>query len=142
MPAHGKYKSAAVVAATKIPIETFNRWLDHKVCDADDKVHGKGHPRRFSLDRVYKIAIGHALTKALVPPTAAMSLAQLFLDPQRGRALGRPFATGKTLMTITDGVGSVISLQADQDIASHLQDATIVVDLGKIISTVNSRILN
>src|ERR1700733_14253072 len=101
MPANGKYKSAAVVAATKIPIETFNRWLDHNVCDADDKVHGKRYPRLFGLDRGYKTASGHELTQALVPPTAAMSLAQLFLDQQCGRALGRRFAIGKTIMLIS-----------------------------------------
>lgn len=142
MPAHGKYKSAAVVAATKIPIETFNRWLDHKVCGADDEAPGKGHPRRFSLDCIYKVAIGHMLTNVSVPPTKAMALAQKFIEPQRGRDLGRPFDSGKTLMLITDGVGKIINLHPDHDISSYLQEATIVVDLGKIVATVNSRILN
>jgi hypothetical protein len=31
MPAHGKFKKAAVVAATKIPIATLNRWDDRKI---------------------------------------------------------------------------------------------------------------
>jgi hypothetical protein len=143
MPAHGKYKSAAVVAATKIPIETFNRWLDRKVCDADDKAHGKGHPRRFSLDCIYKVAIGHTLTKLSIAPTVAMALAQKFIEPQRGRNNGRLFDSGRTFLTATpNGVGSIINLQPDEDILSYLQEATIVVDLGRIVSNVNSRILN
>jgi hypothetical protein len=143
MPTHGKYKSAAVVAATKIPIETFNRWLDRKVCDADDKAHGKGHPRRFSLDCVYKVAIGHALTKLAITPTVAMSLAQKFIEPQRGRNNGRLFDSGRTFLIATpDGASSILNLQADQDISHYLQDATIIVDLGKIVSTVNARLIH
>jgi hypothetical protein len=91
---------------------------------------------------IYCIAIGHAITKVLIPPTMAMSLAEQFLEPQRGRELGRPFESGKTLMLISDGVGKIINLQPDQDISSYLQEATIVVDLGKIVATVNSRLIN
>jgi hypothetical protein len=142
MPVDGRYKCAAVVAATKIPIETFNRWLDRKVCGADEKANGKGRPRKWSLSRVHEIAIGHALTKLSVSPTVAMSLAHKFVEPQRGRDLGKPFDTGKTIMLVTqDGAGSIINLQADQDISPYLQEATIVVDLGKIISAVNARLL-
>jgi len=89
------------------------------------------------------IAIGVALTKLSVTPAVAMILAQKFFEPQRGRKLGKPFDNGKTFMLVTtDGTASIINLEADQDISLFLQEATIVVDLGKIIATVNSRIPN
>jgi hypothetical protein len=71
-----------------------------------------------------------------------MDLAELFVKPQRGRDLGRPFDSGRTLLLITDGVGKIINLQADQDISSYLQEATIVVDLGQIVSNVNARLIH
>jgi hypothetical protein len=78
-----------------------------------------------------------------IAPTAAMNLAQKFIEPQRGRSNGRLFDSGNTFLIATsDGLGSIINLQADQDISPYLQDATIVVDIGKIVTTVNSRILN
>jgi hypothetical protein len=101
---------------------------------------GRDRPRN-RLDTIYRIAIGHALTKAFVPPTTAMSLAQLFFEPQRGRKRGSLFESGKTLLLVSDGASSICNLQIDEDISMHLHEATIVVDLGKIISTVNSRLV-
>jgi hypothetical protein len=82
------------------------------------------------------------MTKVFIPPTNAMNLAQQFLEPQRGRNLGRPFESGKTLMMITDGVGKIINLQADQDVSAYLRNATIIIDIGRIVSAVNSRLLH
>ena len=145
MPASGKFKKAAVVAATKIPIATLNRWDDRKIVipDPHQRTPGKGHPRSYALPAIYRIAIGHALTKLSIAPTVAMALASKFEEPQRGRDVGKLFESGKTFMIVTsDGTASIINLEADQDISLFLQEATIVVDLGKIIATVNSRIPN
>jgi hypothetical protein len=142
MPAHGSYKMSAAAKAAGIPLKDLTRNLGRKVIRIPGPDPGKGRPRLATLDTIYHIAIGHALIKVFVPPTAAMSLAQMFLQPQRGRALGRLFESGKTLLLVTDGIGSIINLQIDQDISPHLRETTIVVDLGTIISKVNSRITN
>jgi hypothetical protein len=134
------YKVSAIAKATGIPIDVLTRDLDRKVIKIPEPKPGKGRPRLAGLSTIYVIAIGHALTKVFIPPTNAMDLAELFVKSQRGRDLGRSFASGKTLMLISDGVGKIINLQADQDISSYLQEATIVVDLGAIIQKVNSRL--
>jgi hypothetical protein len=142
MPAHGSYRTSAAAKAAGIPLKDFTRNLGRKVIKFAGPDPGKGRPREFNLSNVYSIAIGHALTKVLVPPTAAMDIAKMFLESQRGRKSGKPFESGRTLLLVSNGVGSIINLQADEDIAAYLQDATIVVDIGKIISTVNSRLLH
>jgi hypothetical protein len=135
-----KLSDAAKLAG--VPIKKMTRDIDRGVIEIQGGEPGKGNPRRFNLDCIYKTAIGWALARAYVPPKKAMALAQLYFEPQRGRVLGRPFADGKTLMLVTDGVGSIINLQIDQDISPHLRQATIVVDIGNIISTVNARLIN
>jgi hypothetical protein len=144
MPAHGSYKIPAAARAADIPVKALTRNLDRqviKIPGADKGRTGKGHPRLFNLLTIYNIAIGHALTRVSVTPTIAMALASKFLEPQRGRKLGQPFESGKTLLLVkADGVGSIINLHIDQDISSYLDSATIVVDIGEIISTVHSRL--
>jgi hypothetical protein len=144
MPADGSYKISAAARLAGIPVKTLTRDLDREVVKLpgyDKRQNGKGRPRLAKLPTIYCIAIGHALTKVFIPPTMAMSLAEQFLAPQRGRELGRPFKSGNTLMLISDGVGSIINLHSDEDISTYLQEATIVVDLGKIVSTVNARLI-
>jgi hypothetical protein len=135
-----KLSDAAKLAG--VPIKKMTRDIDRGVIEIHGGDPGKGNPRRFNLDCICKTAIGWALARAYVPPKKAMALAQLYFEPQRGRDIGRPFEDGKTLMLITDGVGSIINLQIDQDISPHLKEATIVVDLGAIIHTVNARLLH
>jgi hypothetical protein len=142
MPAQDSYKMPDAAKAAGIPHKDLTRHLGRKVIKFPDSDPGKGHQRRCSLDSIYMIAIGHALIKAFVSPTTAMSLAQLFFEPQCGRTAGKPFVSGKTLLLVTDGIGSVINLEADQDILTHLKEATIVVDICSIVSTVNARLLN
>jgi hypothetical protein len=141
MPAHGNsFKASAAAKAAGISSKVLNSNLDRKIIKIPGPEPGKGHHRLFSLSKIHSIAIGHLLTKLAIAPDAAMRLADKFLEPQRGRALGQLFESGKTLMLITAGSASIINLQADQDVASYLDDATIVVDVGKIISTVNQRL--
>lgn len=144
MPAPDKFKKAAVVAATKIPIETLNRWDDRKIVipDSHERSPGKGHPRSYVLPVIYRIAIGHALTKLSIAPTTAMALASKFEEPQRGRDMGKVFELGRTLLVArSDGTGSVVNLQPEDDVGSLLtNNATVIVNINKIIADVNSRI--
>jgi hypothetical protein len=142
MPVHGTYKTSDVAKAAGVPIKKLNRNLDRDVIKLPGPEPGKGRHRSFNLPTIYSITIGHTLTKLKVPPTDAMKFAAKFLEPQRGRDAGKPFKSGKTLLLVNaDGVGSVANLEADQDITSFLREAAIVVDIGKIILNVNSRLL-
>jgi hypothetical protein len=145
MPAHGNYKTAAVVAATKIPIETFYRWLDRRVIPLsrdDVPGNGRGKPRRFCVRTVTKLAIAHRISQLGIPANIAVALASQFTDtPQIGRPIGGVFPGGLTYILATpDGVGSVVNVQADEDIGKFLQDATIVVNVSQIISSINFEI--
>ena len=145
MPAPGGYRLSTAATATGFSTKALSRNIDRRTVVPDPRAAapGKGNRRSFTLPSIYVIAIGRALTKLSVPPAVAMTLAQKFFEPQRGRELGKPFDTGKTFMLVTpDGTASIIKLEADQDISLFLQEATIIVDLGTIIATVNSRIPN
>jgi hypothetical protein len=146
-PPSGKHKSAAVVAATKIPMAKLNRWSDRKIIlmrASDKKANGKGDARGFSLGRIYQIAIAHALTKLKIPAKDAMAMATKFTDePQRGRELGKPFSTGQTLIVSRPDGSSprVANLAPDGDLAALLTDeAVVLVNVNKIIAAVNLRI--
>lgn len=136
------YKLSDAAKLAGVPIKKMTRDIDRGVIEIPGRGPGKGNPRRFNLDCIYKTAIGWALARAYVPPKKAMALAQLYFDPQRGRAQGCLFESGTTLMLITDGVGSIINLEIDQDLSPHLRETTIVVDVGAIISNVNKRLLS
>ena len=145
MPAHGTYKSAAVVAATKIPVETFNRWLDRKVIKlASDDIpgDGRGKPRRFGMRTITTLAIAHKTSLLGIPANTAVDLALKFTDsPQHGRPIGGVFPIGLTYIVATpDGNASVINVKPEEDAATLLQDATIVINVNKIISAINFEI--
>jgi hypothetical protein len=148
MPApSGKLKSAAVVAATKIPMAKLNRWSDRNIIQmraSDKKATGKGDARGFSLARILQIAIAHALTKLKIPAKDAMAMAAKFTDePQRGRELGKPFGTGQTLIIArSDGSSATVAnLAPDGDLSSLLTDeAAVIVNVNTIIAAVNRRI--
>jgi hypothetical protein len=143
MPARGSYKLTAAAKAADISPKTLNRNIDRKIIKIPGPDPGKGHPRLFVLPMIYEIAIGHAITKLSVAPTVAMALAHKFVEPQRGREMGKPFATGKTiLLATTDGIGSIVKLDADQDLLPLIKESAIVIDIGAIIQNVNSRILS
>jgi hypothetical protein len=146
MPVHGKYKSAAVVTATKIPIDTFNRWLDRRVIElSGDDVpgDGRGKPRRFGVRTITKLAIAHPISLLGIPPKMAVSLASKFTDePQHGRPMGCPFPRGKTVLTVSHGGAACIhNVLPDGDIDSLLNtQSAIVVNIGAIISNLNLRL--
>jgi hypothetical protein len=143
MPAHhGSYKVSDAAKAAGVAVKTVSRDIDRGVIEIPGPDPGKGHRHLLAPPTVYGIAIGYALTKLSVTPTAAMSLAKMFLEPQRALKSGKPFESGRTLLLVSNGVGSIMNLQADEDITAYLQDATIVVDISKIISKVNSRLLH
>jgi hypothetical protein len=135
------YKMSAVAKAVGIPIKSLASDLDRKVIKIPGPEPGKGKPRLAKLSKVHEIAIGDALTKVFVPPMKAFELAELFFEPQRERDHGQPFRSGKTLLLVSNGVGKIINLQPEEDLSSRLHEATIVVDVGKIISNVNSRLI-
>ena len=146
MPASaGTLKSAAVVAATNIPMAKLNRWSDRKIItmrSKDKKAGGKGVARGFSLGRIYQIAIAFELTKLKIPAKDAMALAAKFEEPQRGRELGKLFPLGHTLLVArTDGTGEIVNLPPDGDLQSlFTDDATVVANLNGIISRVTQRL--
>jgi hypothetical protein len=145
MPARGKLKSAAVVAVTKIPIDTFNRWLDRKVIElAPDDIpgDGRGKPRRFGTRTITKLAIAHRISLLGVPANIAVSLAEKFTDePQRGRNIGCPFPQGKTVMTVSQDGAAIHHIQPDGDLDSILNgEVALVVDIGAIIEPLLSRL--
>lgn len=140
MPAHCSYKISDAAKAAGVPVKTVSRDIDRKVIKIPGPAPGKGNRHLLPPPAVYGIAIGYALTKVFVPPTDAMSLSKLFFEPQRGRKSGETFKTGRTLLLVSNGVGSIINFQIDEDISTQLRDATIVVDIGAIISTVNARL--
>jgi hypothetical protein len=139
---HGNYKTSDAARAAGVAAKKINNDIDRNVIRLPGPEPGKGHHRRFSLASIYEIAIGHMLTKLKVPPTDAMKLAGKFLEPQRGREAAKPFKSGKTLLIAdTSGTGSIINLEADQDITAFLDEAALIVDIGRIISNVNMRLL-
>jgi hypothetical protein len=143
MPTHGSYKVSDAAKAAGVPVKTVSRDIDRGVIEIPGPDPGKGHRHLLAPPTVYRIAIGYALTKLSVTPTVAMvDYASKFFEPQRGRKSGELFKTGKTLLLVSDGACSIINLQVDEDIATQLKAATIVVDLGAIISNVNVRLLN
>jgi hypothetical protein len=141
MPASGTYKLSDVAKAAGISPKALNRNIDRKVIKIPGPDPGKGNPRRFSIARIHEIAIGHALTKLSIPPAAAMEIARKFTEPQRAREAGKPFEIGNTFLLVTPGgVCSIIGLAPDQDISTFLQEATVVVNVGKIVKSVNERL--
>jgi hypothetical protein len=141
MPANGSYKISQAAKAAGVPVKTVSRDIDRKVIKIGGPDPGKGNCHLLAPPAIYRLAIGYAVVKLGVTPTAAMDLAKLFFEPQRGRKPGELFKTGKTLLLISDGAAVIQNLQIDEDISSHLRDATIVVDLGAIISNVNARLI-
>jgi hypothetical protein len=148
MPARGKLKSAAVVAATNIPIDTFNRWLDRKVIELsgdDIPGDGRGKPRRFGTRTITKLAIAHQISLLGIPANIAVSLAETFTDqPQRGRPMGCPFPIGKTVLTLTQGGEATIhNIAPDSDLDSILKnEVALVVNIGSIFENLHLRLDN
>jgi hypothetical protein len=142
MPAHGSYRVSDAAKAAGVPVKTVSRDIDRGVIEIPGPDPGKGHRHLLAPPTIYRTAIGYSLTKLSVTPTVAMAFALKFLEPQRGRKSGELFKTGRTFLLVSNGECSIINLAIDEDIFSYLQEATIVVDLNKIISTVNARLIH
>jgi hypothetical protein len=142
MPAYGSYKVSAAAKAAGVPVKTVSRDIDRGVIEIPGPDPGKGHRHLLAPPTVYRIAIGYALTKLSVTPTSAMDFASKFFEPQRGRKSGELFKTGTTILLISEGVAAVRNLQIDEELSTHLHEATIVVDIGAIIQTVNARLIH
>jgi hypothetical protein len=144
-PANRTLKKSDVLRATKIPNHTFQHWYDRRVIglSGDDVPgDGKGKPRRFGVRSVIRLAIAHKISQLGIPANIAVTLASRFSDrPQYGRPIGSPFPNGLTYILATpDGAGSVVNVQFDEDVSKFLQDATIVVNVSQIISSINFEI--
>ena len=138
-----RWRAAQVAAATDTPIDTLARYLERHTIAADIEPGGSGRPRMFGARSVYRVALVHRLTGAGLPPAAAKKLADLFCDQsQGGRQPGALFPTGRTLLiTSQDGVGRIVNLPPEaflDDVMSN--EITIVVDIGRIIAGVNTRL--
>lgn len=142
------FQKKDVLLATQIPITTFQHWTDRRVIKlAGDDVpsNAPGHARRFGLRSIYKIAIAYRISQLGVSANIALTLASKFTDEaQRGRDFGKLYPLGATLLVATpDGTGSIINLQPDQQLTSVLHDDTaLVIDIGRIITKVDSRIMD
>jgi hypothetical protein len=141
MPANCRYKVSDAAKAAGVSVKTVSRDIDRGVIEIPGPDPGKGYRHLLAPPTVCHLAIGYAVVKLSVTPTQAMEFAKTFFEPQRNRKAGELFASGKTLMLISDGACSIVNQQIDEDISTLLQDATIVVDLGKIISNVNARLI-
>jgi hypothetical protein len=146
MPAIKRWHAAQVIKATDIPVDIFRRWLDRRVIvldGTDIDPGGSGRPRMFGARSVYRVAIVHRLTRAGLNPPAALSLANIFCDTsQTARPPGQLFPSGRTILVADpNGNGRILHLPPDQNVDDVLiSDVSIVVDLGKIIRRVNSRL--
>lgn len=138
-------KKSDVIDATGIPLQQFQHWLDRRVIrlsGEDTPATGQGRPRGFSPPRVYEIAVAHRISLLGVPAAIAVALAAKLNEPACGRPIGGLFKNGKTILIATpDGTGTIHNVQPDGDVDSLLNtEAAIVVDIGAIISQVNSRL--
>ncbi|MDA9487943.1 hypothetical protein [Bradyrhizobium sp. CCBAU 11361] len=145
MPAHGKYKSAAAVAAIGMPKDTFNRWLDRKVISLspdDIPGDGRGKPRRFGPRTLVKLAIAHKVALLGLPANMAVALAEKFTDvPQYGRPLGQLFPVGTTWIVHSPArKASVVNVKPEEDASALLDDATLAINVNQIVSTINFEI--
>ncbi|MCX7308978.1 MAG: hypothetical protein NTZ72_13960 [Afipia sp.] len=137
-------KKADVLRATEMPLTTFQHWMDRRVISLngdDTEAKAQGSARRFSQRTIFKLAIAHRIAKLGIPANTAVMLASKFTDePQRGRELGKPFETGKTIIVAGDRKnGRVVNVQAEEDITSQFREATLIIDVGQIVTKVIER---
>jgi hypothetical protein len=127
------FKTTEAARAIGMPQHTLMSWLDRRVValgggDVDEGTSGR--PRLLSMARVLQLALAHEMTKLGLNPTRAAEAAALFTDKsQPGRATGRPFTTGRTLLVVSATATEVINApHAEADFG-----ASIVVDCGAVV---------
>jgi hypothetical protein len=132
------YKTSEAARPIGMPRHTLMSWLDRRVVElggGDVDEGSSGVPRLLSMPRVVQIAIAHEMTKLGLNPTRAAEAAALFTDKsQPGRATGRPFPTGRTLLVVSATATEVIN-------APHAEPsnfgASIVVDCGATVERID-----
>jgi hypothetical protein len=142
-----RFRAAHVAAATGANVATVCRYLDRRIVlpdIADIDPGGSGRHRMFGPRTAYRIALVHKLAKAGLAPAAAGKLAGAFLDtPQPGRPAGGLFPIGRTLLIASaDGGGAIVNVLPDEtaDDAIGGAEVALVVDLGRIVDRVNTRL--
>jgi hypothetical protein len=88
------------------------------------------------------LAIAHKIAQLGIPANIAVTLATKFTDePQNGRPLGGTFPIGTTyVLAKPNGVALVVNLKPEEDVSRLLDDATIVVNVSRIISSMHLEI--
>jgi hypothetical protein len=138
-------KKADLLRVTKIPEPTFEHWIDRKLIELNrDDVAGagKGRPNLYGHRTAKKLAIAHKAVNLGIPANTSVKLAEKFADlPQHGRPLGGLFPEGTTYILVTPDRGaSVVNVKPLDDVSHLLTDATIILNVNKIISEINFEI--
>lgn len=140
MAASATYKTSDVAKAVGISPKVLNRNIGQNNMKLPGPKPGRGNQRRFSIAQIHEVAILNALLKLEITPAAATDIAHRATERLRPRH-GKPSEINNTfLLTTSDGVCSIIGLEPDQDIAAFLKDATVVVNIGAILKTVNEKL--
>jgi hypothetical protein len=111
-----------------------------KLTGCDRKSNGSGDPPGLSRNRIIQLAIIRHATAAGIALAKASAAALQFSDAgQTGRRAGELFATGKTLLILSDKLPVVINSDFDSNLASLSGGISIiVVDLNKIVDQVDA----
>ncbi|MFC7700917.1 hypothetical protein ACFQX9_30075 [Bradyrhizobium sp. GCM10028915] len=141
-PANRTFKKKEVLKAITIPESTFEHWADRKLfglAPDDFPGDGRGKPRRFGMRTLVKLAIAYRASLTGIPANLAVSLAEKFTDtPQHGRPLGQPFPIGTTWIVLSPSrKASVVNVKPEEDASALLEEATIVINVNRIISAIN-----
>ena len=137
MPTSGTFKTHDVAKAVGISPKVLNRNIGQNNIKMQGSKPGRGNSRRFSLAQAHELAITNALLKLSVTPAVATDIAHRASERLRQRDGKLP---NTFLLATSDGVCSIIGLAPDQDISAFLQEATVVLNVGKIIKSVNERL--
>jgi hypothetical protein len=140
MPVKAGRRARDVTKALDISPKMLHRWVERGVINmqaSDVHNQGTGNPILYGDRTFTKTAITFEIAKLGVSAKVAAKLAGLFSDtPQHGRPIGGLFRIGKTYIVATDGAASVVNVLPEQDISSLLLDATLVININRIISKI------
>lgn len=131
------YKFADVVRATSVPGPTLASWLDRGIVVLDPRdqdTPGSGTHRRFCKERLYQIALTASLQKGGLNLLRSADAAACFANTaQPGRNAGELFATGKTMLVISQTETKIVNTDA----ALGDYGMAIAIDCGVIVEKVD-----